>query len=465
MTTAKQSHVVHASGWYLPYQVGGTEVYVQDLVEELGQLGMKSTVLVPRAPAAPVTYEHARTRVETYPVNEILSAGELRGDARHQGFDAFQQILERYKGAIYHQHSWTRGCGLPHLRAAKGLGLATVITVHVPSNVCLRGTMRRFGGLGCDGRIDPKGCGSCWAQGQGVPTPLAKLVGEIPLPIADVACRSGVRLGTLLGARMLASEKQTQLRQMINAADRVVAVCGWVHDALVANGVPRHKLVLSRQGISPAFERSAAEARERGPRLEGSKRLELLYVGTFNSVKGIDVAVNAVRSLPETLPVRLTIRAPSGGPEQQAYEARVRVLAGEDPRISFGGPVARDAVAQVMRSHDALVVPSVWMETGPLVVLEAQAVGLFVLGSALGGIAELVREPTDGELIPPGDVASWAAAIRRLASRVAARPMRHSPQQVRTMKAVATEMAQLYRGLERKAVGEAYAFPLPTAPH
>src|SRR5262249_48895227 len=117
--------------------------YVEGLIEALARQGVGSTVLVPRAPAAPETYEYKGIRVETYPVNEIPLAGELREGVPHQGFAEFRHALERLRGAIYHQHSWTRGCGLPHLLAAKELGLSTVITVHVAGNLCLRGTMRR----------------------------------------------------------------------------------------------------------------------------------------------------------------------------------------------------------------------------------------------------------------------------------------------------------------------------------
>ena len=37
---------------------------------------------------------------------------------------------------------------------------------------------------------------------------------------------------------------------MVQAADRIVAVCDWLADALRANGVPENKLVTCRQGLS-----------------------------------------------------------------------------------------------------------------------------------------------------------------------------------------------------------------------
>jgi glycosyltransferase involved in cell wall biosynthesis len=73
-----------------------------------------------------------------------------------------------------------------------------------------------------------------------------------------------------------------------------------------------------------------------------------------------------------------------------------------------------------MRAHDVLAVPSLWLETGPLVAMEALALGVPVLGSRLGGIAELVEHGVTGWLEPPGDVARWSTRIAELARDPAA---------------------------------------------
>jgi hypothetical protein len=46
---------------------------------------------------------------------------------------------------IYHQHSWIRQLGGAHLHTARKAGLKTVLTVHMPTIFCLRGTMMRSG--------------------------------------------------------------------------------------------------------------------------------------------------------------------------------------------------------------------------------------------------------------------------------------------------------------------------------
>jgi glycosyltransferase involved in cell wall biosynthesis len=169
-----------------------------------------------------------------------------------------------------------------------------------------------------------------------------------------------------------------------------------------------------------------------------------VYLGRWHPSKGVHIAVEAVRSLPPEIGVELTIHAVAAGAEECAYRERVERLAGGDPRICFKQPLMPTDVAHALAAFDVLLVPSIWLETGPLVVLEAKAAGLFVIGARLGGIAELVREASEGLLLPAGDVRAWARTIAALAERP--RPLA-VPQSVRTMDDVAGEMAELYAGM------------------
>ena len=68
-------------------------------------------------------------------------------------------------------------------------------------------------------------------------------------------------------------------------------------------------------------------------------------------------------------------------------------------------------VVDAMRGCDFVAVPSRLLETGPLVVLKSFAAGIPVLGTRLGGIAELVTDGVDGMLFAPDDPAAWCFAI------------------------------------------------------
>jgi glycosyltransferase involved in cell wall biosynthesis len=92
-------------------------------------------------------------------------------------------------------------------------------------------------------------------------------------------------------------------------------------------------------------------------------------------------------------------------------------------------------------------VPSQWLETGPLVVMEAFDAGIPVIGSALGGISELVRDGVDGLLItPPTSTDAW----RDILIDVCQNPdlivrLRKGIRRQRHMSRVATEMTDIYR--------------------
>ncbi len=141
-------------------------------------------------------------------------------------------------------------------------------------------------------------------------------------------------------------------------------------------------------------------------------------------------------------------------PGSEAYAAQLERAAAKDPRIVLRPAVQADAVIDAMRCCDLVAVPSRWLETGPLVVLEAFAAGTPVFGARLGGIAEFVTDDVDGTLVPPDDAAAWAAVIAALVAapeRVAR--LRAGIRPPRTMDDVAREMAELYRTLLAGAGG------------
>jgi glycosyltransferase involved in cell wall biosynthesis len=73
-----------------------------------------------------------------------------------------------------------------------------------------------------------------------------------------------------------------------------------------------------------------------------------------------------------------------------------------------------DDVLPAYAAMDTLALPSEGRETFGRVLVEAQAHGLPVLGSRIGGIPEALADGETGRLVPPGDVPSWARAIAEL---------------------------------------------------
>ena len=437
--------ILQATAWYPPHHLGGTEVYLTGLVRRLRSHGIKSRIVAPLAPQADDGYEYDDAVVRTYSVNQETTRAELRGHRPHEGFSRFCEILGEERPDVYHQHSWTRGLGAQHLHAARKLGLKTVLTVHTPNVICLRGTMMYFDEMPCDGEIKEYRCAACRCHACGSSKQVSRLLAGVPRAVGSVLEGAGLsgRLTTALSARNLASERQKEFAQMVDNADRIVAVCQWLYDALSLNGVPTEKLVLSRQGVDNSFA-IAAQATKPS---RSHESFRLVYIGRWHPVKGVDVLVKAVLKTPSDFPLELVIYGLGSGIEERNYEAMIRQLSAQDSRIRIAPPVPRERLAEMLQEADALAVPSVWLETGPLVVLEAKAVGLPVIGSRLGGIAELIREPENGILVTPNSVVAWAQAILEFSRNRDARKCEQRAQTVRTMSDVAKDMATLYRSL------------------
>jgi glycosyltransferase involved in cell wall biosynthesis len=116
------------------------------------------------------------------------------------------------------------------------------------------------------------------------------------------------------------------------------------------------------------------------------KTRDVLFVGRLDSVKGADVLLQAVKKLEATLPaLRLTIVGK--GPEQSNLTELASRLGLED-RVAFTGEMTGDSLAQEMRRHSVMVVPSSYKEPFGNVALQGMASGCTMIVSKHGGLID-----------------------------------------------------------------------------
>jgi glycosyltransferase involved in cell wall biosynthesis len=215
-------------------------------------------------------------------------------------------------------------------------------------------------------------------------------------------------------------------REMLEIASRWHVFSEWSRQALILNGAPRDRIVLLRHSLpalssgsaldSPACHESQESPNSHNsyaPLEKAAGALRLGFFGRFNKVKGLPVLLDALRRLPQAL-LQLEVYGQAQSSGEAIIEAQVREAAAADSRIVWRGLISHSAQPDALSRLDVVVVPSVWVETGPLTVLEAFAAGVPVLGSDLSGINEWVTEGENGWLFPPGDAAALAEKIARL---------------------------------------------------
>lgn len=136
-------------------------------------------------------------------------------------------------------------------------------------------------------------------------------------------------------------------------------------------------------------------------------------VAYFRPRKGLDVLIQALyQMLQSGLNVRLRV---IGGFETGAYEQEIHKLAGKlsvQSHIDWIG-FSNDVLAE-LRKVDIFVLPSLFGEGLPMVVLEAMSVGLPVVASRVEGIPEAIRNGQEGLLVEPGDASSLALSLQAI---------------------------------------------------
>jgi glycosyltransferase involved in cell wall biosynthesis len=445
---------------YHPDAVGGTEVYVEALAHGLKSSGVEAIVAAPGNQSG--GYEHAGIPVRRFKVTELINdPAELYGIGDELAAREFDHILEQEQPDVVHLHAFTRGVSLRTVRAAKDRKLPVLFTYHTPTVTCGRGTLVRWGSEICSGEMLQSVCTACALHGHGLNRLAAQLLAGLPSWLGTSFGRRGLKSGVWTAVRMteFVQLHQRCVRSVFDEVDHVVAVCQWAKDLLQLNGVSKSKITLSRQGL-PCAEQTENEKviaetsedssvqRSFGLRASGTNRdtpLRIAFVGRLDPVKGPDVLVRAFRRA-SGLKALLDIYGVSQGEKSNVYRDKLIRMASGDARVRFQSPVPAAQVVPLLRSYDVLAVPSQGLETGPLVVLESFAARVPVLGSNLGGIAELVTDGIDGLLVEPGSIDAWAAALEKLAGEpdLLSR-LRRGIRPPRNMATVTGEMKLLYQ--------------------
>ncbi len=175
---------------------------------------------------------------------------------------------------------------------------------------------------------------------------------------------------------------------------------------------PKHKIHIVRNAVPDARIRPKTDAARMRDRLDLAPGDPLFgFVGNDNPVKGADVLLRAFARL--RTPARLLLV----GLTPEKWLPLCRELGIAD-RVRLPG--RQEHVADFLQLCDAFVFPSLpGLDSAPNTLLEATRMGLPVVASDVGGVAEHMED--NGLLVPPGDATQLARAMDELAAHPAQR--------------------------------------------
>jgi glycosyltransferase involved in cell wall biosynthesis len=219
--------------------------------------------------------------------------------------------------------------------------------------------------------------------------------------LAGVPCI--VRTRNNLGYALTALDRR--LGRLCNRlADFTLANCAACRDAALADeGPPRNSVVVLENGVDLARFANVPTIRAfRDPPRVGA-------ISNLRPVKGLDVFIRAAADVARSHPGAVFTVGGEGTMREE-----LEGLAGDlglAERFELPGAVAD--VPTFLHRLDVCVLCS-RSEGLSNAVLEYMAAGRPVVATAVGGTPELIEDGVHGLLVPPGDAAALAAAVRRL---------------------------------------------------
>lgn len=265
---------------------------------------------------------------------------------RWRGRKLVADHIARFRPDVVHVHNFFPLISPSLFDATAQAGVASVWTLHNFRVTCANGLLFR------DGR------------------PCELCLGKAPWPAVVHRCYRGSLLGSSVVASSIAFHNARGTWR--NKVDRFIALNDFAASKFVEAGLPKDRI-----RIKPNFVPDPSVPR-------GARRSGAIFVGRLSEEKGLRVLIDAWRSVDQFLTIVGT------GP----LEAELRAQAPDNVR--FTGALPAQKIASRLAESQFLVVPSLWYENFPMVLVEAFATGTPALVSGHGALASIVGDDERG---------------------------------------------------------------------
>ena len=286
-----------------------------------------------------------------------------------KSYSKLRRLVRQNKAEVVHFHNIFPLLSPSCYYAARREGAAVVQTLHNYRLVCPSATLFRSG----------RPCEDCVGR-------------PIPWPAIVHGCYRHSRLASLATASMLSIHRAAGTWS--NAVDAYITLTEFARERFVAGGLPSGKLMVKPNFVDP------------DPGVGNGAGGFALFVGRLSEEKGVDTLLNAWRSLPDRMPLKVVGDGPLGG--------RLRSQYSDIAHVQWLGQMGKQQVLDLMKNATCLVFPSLCYEGLPMTIVEALSAGLPVLASRLGAIPEVVEKPGAGLCFTPGDAMDLVKAVQQV---------------------------------------------------
>ncbi|MBL8161482.1 MAG: glycosyltransferase family 4 protein [Anaerolineae bacterium] len=301
--------------------------------------------------------------------------------------DALRQLLnERHFDLVHLVSGYLFGGQVIH--TVQNAGIPLVITLTEYWFMCTRlNLIQATGGL-CSGPENDEKCMRCLMEDKR----RYRLPAQSAPVLMDAFWSVAQYLPFATEMTHAVSERRNVLHHALDAADLVVSPSRYLINKFAEFGYDTSRYLFIRQGLTTPLGSKPEHAPRRS---DDDNRLRLGYIGQIKYHKGIDLILDAVIRLTES---GYTVSLDLWGSETEdpEYVASMKERSAPYANIHWNGRYVGAKVWDVLAGLDALLVPSRWYENSPTVILEAYEMGLPVIATNLGGMAELVEHDRSG---------------------------------------------------------------------
>ena len=308
--------------------------------------------------------------------------------------DHLQSFLRDVHPDIFHMFSGYMLTGSA-LRVASAMRIPTVLTLTDYWFLCPRMHLVRSNGEICSTLPADEICAQCLGE--------ERRRYRIPARILPAFMRGYWKRRE--DARKRMRVRRSFLLETLACADRIISPSRFLRGFFIDAGVPEETIRFLRQGRD--FPQLSAEDLRKEP----SSTFRVGYIGQLAWHKGVHVLFEAALRIPG---VPLTIYVYGERAHFPRYAEKLDRYARRDGRLKLEGTFRPGQLGRVMKGLDVVVVPSLWFENSPNVILEAFAYETPVIVSDLGGMAELVEHEVNGLRFRVGDPDDLALQLRRV---------------------------------------------------
>jgi glycosyltransferase involved in cell wall biosynthesis len=363
------------SNAYPPNFIGGAELIAHYQAKALMSLGQSVLVFAGEGQVPGLHYELSKEYYDGVPVWRIfLNGSDFNPNGvnfkNNQIEDSFNRVASSFRPDVVHFHNLI-GLSLGLINIAREYKATTFLTIHDNWGICLRNTLRLENGKVCD---NIEACSDC-----------LKVINTKKNNVLPIELRVDF------------------VKRQLELIDWFISPSQFQADNYIMAGFPKSAIKVIWNGVD-------VDRFSHGKSHESSELVQFTFIGYLGEHKGVAVLLNALSLTTEK---KIKVNIVGAGHLRMHLEEKCNELGIAD-KVKFWGKVENEKIESVFLQTDVLVLPSIWPENQPVSITEAMACGIPVIGSAIGGIPELVIDGVTGLLFPSGNSESLAACMDRL---------------------------------------------------